>query len=370
MRKFLVLFWLIAWTLSGCGADLENKQTGKPLNDIHEPVRNILPLATVPPQNEIACPNADCVAPRQDSNNNLPIRLSLPTPGKEPVSVWRPPQYPVPLARGKFDHFYFARPIAADVINWPVANYRYGGTELSPGITHTGVDIPANEGTPVLAAGPGVVTWAGWGLFSSSPGNVKDPYGIAIAIRHDFGYHGTNLFTVYAHLSATCVSVGQRVNTGEKIGEVGDTGFTTGAHLHFELRYGKDSYFYTRNPELWLAPPQGWGVLAGRVMSLDKSLATSKVVYIRSLETNQQWMVNTYGPEAVNSDDNYGENMVISDLPAGQYEIKISVSPPKIDITQITVRPGQVSFFVYRDKFGFLSVDPDSNTLPVLTNKH
>ena len=62
------------------------------------------------------------------------------------------------------------------------------------------------------------------------------------------------------------VTVGQFVSTGDQLGEVGDTGYTTGPHLHFEIRIGKNTYFHTRNPELWVAPSQGWGVLAGRIM--------------------------------------------------------------------------------------------------------
>ena len=76
-----------------------------------------------------------------------PFRFFLPTPGAEPVSGWRPPLYPVPWAVSAYDHFYFTRPIAADNINWPLAEYRYGGVFFAPNIVHTGVDIDAEEGT-------------------------------------------------------------------------------------------------------------------------------------------------------------------------------------------------------------------------------
>ncbi|HEY3312982.1 MAG TPA: M23 family metallopeptidase [Anaerolineales bacterium] len=339
--------------LSACGA--APKQQADLAQIRVQPTLPFAPTQVSAPEPVAGCPNPDCLLPRATASQASPLRLSLPTPGDEPVSAWRPPQYPVPLAYGEFDHFYFARPIAADVVNWPVANYRYGGTELSPGITHTGVDIPSQAGTPVLAAGPGIITWAGWGLFSSTPDNIKDPYGIAVAIRHDFGYHGQQLYTVYAHLQDVDVAVGQWVNTGTKIGRVGDTGYTTGPHLHFEMRLGKDSIYYTRNPELWIAPPQGWGVLAGRVMEANRDLAHSEPVTIRSLQSGREWIVNTYGPEAVNSDEYYAENMVISDLPAGVYEVKISLSGTRNDSVQVTVNPGRVSYFVYRASYGFTS---------------
>jgi murein DD-endopeptidase MepM/ murein hydrolase activator NlpD len=357
-NKRLAILLIITTIISACKPAAGAATDATPL-----PTQTAVSANLHPTQDIIAapaaggCPNADCVFPRPTTEQSEPLRLSLPTPGEEPVSAWRPPQYPVPLALGEFDHFYFARPIAADVVNWPIANYRYGGTELSPGITHTGVDIPALAGTPVLAAGPGIVTWAGWGLFSSTPDNIKDPYGIAVSIRHDFGYRGKPLYTIYAHMRAVDVTVGQWVNTGTQIGEVGDTGFTTGPHLHFELRLGQDSYYYTRNPELWLAPPQGWGVLAGRVLSSNREPAHSRTVYIRSLETNHEWTVLTYGPEAVNPDEYYNENMVISDLPAGRYEVRVTFSEKLTDKVELVIKPGRVTYFVYRATYGFTSTD-------------
>jgi hypothetical protein len=122
------------------------------------------------------------------------------------------------------------------------------------------------------------------------------------------------------------------------------------------MRIGQDSYYFTRNPELWIAPPQGWGVLAGRIMESNRDLAHSLPIYIRSLETNHEWIVNTYGPDAVNSDDYYAENMVISDLPAGSYEVRVSNTGKADNKLQLQIRPGRVSYFVYRMTYGFTSI--------------
>lgn len=180
-----------------------------------------------------------------------PFRFVLPTPGAEPVLGWRPPLYPVPWAVSAYDHFYFTRPIAADNVNWPLAEYRYGGVFFAPDVVHTGVDIGAEEGTPILAAGPGIIVSAGWGLFSGAADNINDPYGKAVAIKHDFGYKGEPLYTIYAHMSETIALVGQHVETGDVIGLVGATGATTGPHLHFEVRMGGNTFYTTYNPELW-----------------------------------------------------------------------------------------------------------------------
>lgn len=352
MRRITSLLLISVWILSGCGLIPAPPATATPV------VAGLLTVATATGEKVPTpiCPNLDCVVVTPSFRRAEPLRFDLPTPNAERISAWRPAQYSVPLALGQFDHFYFARPIAANEINWPLADYRYGGTFFNKDVTHTGVDIPAKIGTPVLAAGSGTVIWAGWGLFSSSPGNIKDPYGMAVAIRHDFGYQSQQLYTIYAHMSAVDVAVGQWVTTGTPLGKVGDTGNTTGPHLHFEVRLGKNSYYSTRNPELWLAPAQGWGVLAGRIMGDNAKLSNSQPVVIDSVSQNQQWIVNTYGPGAAIHDTYYNENMVISDLPAGDYIVTV-ITYAVAHKLKVTIIPGHVTFFSYQNVRGF-SVTP------------
>lgn len=317
----------------------------------------LAPVLSATPQPTPVCPNLDCLVVTPAPAPAEALRFAFPTPGAEPVSAWRPPLYSVPWALNAYDHFYFTRPIAADEVNWPLANYRYGGVFFED-ITHTGVDIPAKPGTPVLAAGPGTVVWAGWGLFSGDPKNENDAYGQAVAIRHDFGYNGETLYTLYAHMRQVDVAVGQWVDTGQYLGEVGDTGYTTGPHLHFEVRVGENTYFQTRNPELWIAPPQGWGVLAGRVMDSNRDLFKKKSILIESLQTGRQWTVITYGPDAIRPDPYYNENFVISDLPAGRYNVYI-VFDGKSRRQELEIRPGQVTYFSFRGEYGYnLEVPP------------
>jgi len=284
------------------------------------------------------------------------LRFVFPTPGSAVRSAWRPPLYEVPWALGAFDHFFFTRPIAADEVNWPLWDYRYGGIFEDTDIIHTGIDIDAPMSTPVLAAGPGKVVWTGYGLFYGSP-NPKDPYGLAVAIRHDFGYQGQRLYTVYAHLSEIFAYTGQKVATGDTLGLVGDTGKTTGPHLHFEVRVESNDFFDTRNPELWLAPPQGWGVLAGRVMDTNGKLLPHKEVRVTSVDTGTYWTVRSYGQAAVNSDPFYQENLVLSDLPAGKYRVRVDFNARLYD-QEIEIYPGQVSYFTFRGKFLFSTKPP------------
>jgi len=280
-----------------------------------------------------------------------PLRFTFPTPGNQPVSLWRPPLYEVPWAVDPHDHFFFSRPIAADEVNWPLADYRYGGIFQDSTIVHTGIDIDAPTGTPILAAAPGKVVWTGYGLYSGA-GNEGDPYGQAVVIHHDFGFQGRQLYTVYAHMSEVKAFLGQAVETGTVIGLVGDTGFTTGPHLHFEVRIETNSFYGSRNPELWLAPPQGWGVLTGRVMDAKGTLITNQEVAVYSVKTGQSWSVFTYGPTSVNQDDYYRENMALSDLPAGEYNVYVLLDGNRYR-TRLTIQPGAVTYFTFRTKAGF-----------------
>ena len=93
------------------------------------------------------------------------------------------------------------------------------------GKMHRGHDWAGPTGTPILATGDGVVTFA----------RRHTGYGKMIKIKHDFGFE-----TRYAHLSRFRVKEGQRVSRGERIGDMGNTGNSTGTHLHYEIRtHGK-----------------------------------------------------------------------------------------------------------------------------------
>ena len=85
---------------------------------------------------------------------------------------------------------------------------------------HYGLDYAAATGTTIRAADGGTVTKAGW----------SGAYGYRIVIEHGGGFK-----TLYAHCSSISVSVGQQVYQGQKIGAVGSTGRSTGAHCHFEI---------------------------------------------------------------------------------------------------------------------------------------
>lgn len=100
------------------------------------------------------------------------------------------------------------------------AQIRYVNNEISSS-RHSGIDLAAPSGTPVLAPNNGKVTLAAPGLLSTGNTIVID--------------HGMGLFTSYYHLNSMNVNVGDIVSKADVIGTVGTTGFSTGPHLHYAV---------------------------------------------------------------------------------------------------------------------------------------
>lgn len=126
------------------------------------------------------------------------------------------------------DGVYFAvRPVKG------VITSRYGANESIRDHTHKGIDIGAPNGTKILAAAKGEITYSGW----------MGGYGYLIIIDH-----GNGIKTYYGHCSKLYAKVGEEVEAGEEIAAVGSTGYSTGNHLHFEIRKNG----YQINPQRYL----------------------------------------------------------------------------------------------------------------------
>ena len=110
-------------------------------------------------------------------------------------------------------------------LQWPLPGHTYischfGEVDAFGNAGHRGTDIPAPEGTPILAAHSGTVLVSGW----------NNSYGNQVLLDN-----GAGLSTRYAHMTATAVTAGETVTAGQVIGYVGSTGDSTGNHLHFEV---------------------------------------------------------------------------------------------------------------------------------------
>jgi hypothetical protein len=180
------------------------------------------------------------------------------------------------------------------------------------------VEFVNKFGTPVHAAGEGVVIFAGPDdVAIYSPWKIY--YGNLVVIRHD-----NDLFTLYAHLSKIDVATSDRVEAGDKIGEVGQSGVAIGAHLHFEVRRGNvEDYFSTVNPELWLIPSEpDFGALAISIQNMSSTFQRARITlqqYSASGEIVGLNYPDTYHSTLALGDENVGVN----DLPAGRYRITL-----------------------------------------------
>ncbi len=109
------------------------------------------------------------------------------------------------------------------------------------GRTHRGIDIAGPIGTPIIAAAAGKVVTAGWS---------EDGFGNKVEIQHPDG-----TITLYAHTSRVLTRVGARVRQGQQIAEMGNSGFSTGPHLHFQIHPGGKTavdpmFFFSKNKTL------------------------------------------------------------------------------------------------------------------------
>jgi murein DD-endopeptidase MepM/ murein hydrolase activator NlpD len=136
---------------------------------------------------------------------------------------------------------------------------------------HKGIDIAGDLETPIYTVDKGVVTKAYY----------SNTYGHVIFIKHD-----NNLETVYAHLNKRLVTEGQAVELGDMIGEMGNTGDSSGVHLHFEVHkqkwtYGKENAV---NPEMAF----GEGTIGQTVMALTKPRDYVSLEAISKLQVNEE----------------------------------------------------------------------------------
>ncbi len=165
-------------------------------------------------------------APAESGNSNLLAAAPISPDAYIPAQRSAAPQVvspDMPILPGA-DEFLPEAPDYFDGFIWPTQGTVTSGYGWRWGRMHRGVDVAGPVGTPIVAAGTGVVEQAGW----NSGG-----YGNLVEIRHPDGS-----LTRYAHNNRLDVSAGQAVKKGQKIAEMGSTGYSTGPHLHFEVHQG------------------------------------------------------------------------------------------------------------------------------------
>ncbi len=196
----------------------------------------------------------------------------------------------------------------------------YASTQNGKRDPHHGVEFQNEFGTPVHAAGDGVV------VFADADKTTKfapwtNFYGNVVIIQH-----ANEMYTLYAHLSTILVQAGAEVKTGDVIGQVGATGGATGPHLHFEVRKGSDytEYFSTENPELWLIPPNGMGALSVTLKTSYERHYEQSLVISKYAEDSDVILFSYYVTTYTKGFEQHPEDLVLNSLSPGRYKIAFS----------------------------------------------
>jgi murein DD-endopeptidase MepM/ murein hydrolase activator NlpD len=278
----------------------------------------LAPIATNTPR--LAATNSPVPSP---TLTVTPANVFVATPAPGPLggsdsATWTPAA--LTLLPGP--HFWLNRPIGPSGVNYIAHNYAYGGTDGGGRPIHHGDDFENPYGTAVLAAGDGVVQYAGDDIHQIF-GPQPNFYGNVIVIRHPFAdSNGQAVFSLYGHLSQIGVQTGQTVKVGQVIGLVGSAGVAIGAHLHFEVRVGDpNNYNSTRNPELWIAPFSASGAVAGRVSNLyGQPVGTIQIQFQRQ---DSFYAAENYADGSTPGDTQWQETFALNDLQSGYYTVFI-----------------------------------------------
>lgn len=253
-------------------------------------------------------------------------------------------------------HAWFRRPIdAAEGNPYIDATYRYGSTMGGQFQQHQGVEFNNPQGTPVHAIADGVVVFAGKAEAGAN----------TVAIRHDQGWEGRTVFSVYYHNTSLNVRSGDRVRAGAVVARVGNTGRATNEHLHLEVHVAQttDSSKIvdaqerfpanTVNPQLWIEPIPGTGVVAGRVVDASGAPVPGARVYGLVLAYPEETpfsFAETYKDKA-HPDPAYNENFAVGDVPPGRYLLGVDYQG-QVTWRTVDVEAGRVTFVEFRPKGG------------------
>jgi murein DD-endopeptidase MepM/ murein hydrolase activator NlpD len=262
---------------------------------------------------------------------------------------------PPPGPRSALRHTWFRRPIALTDQPHIDQTYRFGSTMGGNFQPHQGVEFNNPQGTAVHAIGDGIVVHSG----------PAERGALTVAIRHDKELTAEGrrlfLFSVYYHNSKLLAQVGQRVNAGDVIALVGNTGRATNEHMHLEVHASPSDSAqlivhpdvryppYNINPELWIEPLPNTGLVAGQVWdSAGQPVQQARMYGLFKLEPRETpfSFIETYGPRN-HSDPVYKEHFAISDVLPGEYVMGVEIGGQRV-YRRVKVEAGKLTWVEFR----------------------
>jgi murein DD-endopeptidase MepM/ murein hydrolase activator NlpD len=270
-----------------------------------------------------------------------PTPTTTPSPTRPPRATVELGSLPRPPAQfGGDSHFLFSDP----GIGFIASSYRYGSVGIGQAFApHHGADFSAPSGSPIHAVADGTIYYAGNDQ-DQQFGPETNFYGNLVVIQLAQTWNGHTLYALYGHMSQVDVQTGQPVAAGDVVGAIGATGVALGPHAHLEAREDQpESYWDTRNPELWLQPLAGTGTLALRV--------TNKAgFYLPGVRVNftcgdgAPRYLETYWYSGVNPDDVYGENAAMMGLPPGYCHFAADIAGEHVESGNVQIKASEIAF--------------------------
>jgi len=321
-----------------------------------------LPTGTPTPMAETPLPTDTPALSPATETPTPPQPTATDTPSGPPTDTPTPTNTPTPVPRTvraddapdfaqAVPHLWFTRPFTDEFFTWGSWYYPYGTNNNGDYLWHRGNDIQNDEGTPIVAIGDGLVVFAGRDDVRAV-GPSTDFYGQAVVIQHGRGITTTAepdttlpVFSLYGHVSQVLVQEGDTVAAGQPIALEGQEGVALGPHLHLEIRLGENSYLATQNPDLWVQPDPGYGVIAGRVVDANGFYVPQQLITLHVAATpdkfwRQTW---TYPDHRYTFDPGLGETFVFADVKVGDYLLKTRFDGRNYSLP-VTVRDGEISF--------------------------
>jgi murein DD-endopeptidase MepM/ murein hydrolase activator NlpD len=214
-----------------------------------------------------------------------------------------------------------------------------------------------------LAVANGTVLVAGDDLYSLY-GWRCDWYGHLVVIELEDKWNGKPVYVLYGHVLGLKVVPGEWVKRGQQVAEVGIGGVATEPHLHFEIRVGTNTFGSTRNPLLWLAPPETRGILAGRLVDPGgrpwQGVTINAVGLTADTKNSRTWSYLGDQLNIINPDERLAENFVFGNLVPGTYDIQVEVQ----DIfysSQVEIIGGELSIMEIITE-PYRTEEPDSSS--------